>query len=159
MPTLNWLEFLSKTKGIEVCWLPCHIGNDQADSAVKTAWKIPIDKSFKIPYTDLKIEIKKLYPKQIAIKMEQYTTQQTPDYKSRNGRIEGRIQKIPQGRDYPISSTYWTHRHHPLISTQTRTITLVCGMSHFSKTPIDRLHRPNTKKTIFLYCKQYERTI
>ena len=38
-------------------------GNDQADSAAKTAWKMPIDKSFKIPYTDLKTEIKKLYPK------------------------------------------------------------------------------------------------
>ena len=109
----------------------------------------PIDKSFKIPYTDLKIEIKKLYPKQMA------------DYKSRNRRMERRIQKILQGRDYPISSTYWTHRHHPLISTQARTITMMCGMSHFifSKTPIDRLHRPNTKKTIFLHCKQYEWTI
>ena len=37
--------------------------NDQADSAAKTAWKMPIDKSFKIPYTDLKIEIKKTLPK------------------------------------------------------------------------------------------------
>ena len=33
-------------------------GNDQADSAAKTAWKMPIDKSFKIPYTALKIEKK-----------------------------------------------------------------------------------------------------
>ena len=56
----------------------------------------------------------------MAIKMEHHPTQQTPDYKSRNWRIEGRIQKIPQGRDYPISSTYRTHRHHPLISTRTR---------------------------------------
>ena len=97
----------------------------------------------------------------MAIEMEQHPTQQTPDYKSQNRRIEGRIQKIPQGRDYPISSTYWTHRHHPLISTQTRTTTMVCGMPHsiFSKTPIDRLHQPKTKKTKFLQSKQYERTI
>ena len=97
----------------------------------------------------------------MAIKMEKHPTQQTPDYKSRNRRMEGRIQKIPQGRDYPISSMYWTHRHHPLISTQTRTTTMVCGTSHsiFSTTPIDRLHRPKTKETKFLHCKQYERTI
>ena len=66
----------------------------------------------------------------MAIKMEQYPTQ-TPDYKSRNRRMEGRIQKILQGRDYPIASTYRTHRHHPVISTQTRTTTMMCGMSHF----------------------------
>ena len=36
-----------------------------------------IDKSFKIPYTDLKIEIKKFYPKQMVIKMEQHPTQKT----------------------------------------------------------------------------------
>ena len=39
---------------------PSHIGikrNDQADSAGKAAWKMPIGKSFKIPYTGLKIEI------------------------------------------------------------------------------------------------------
>ena len=94
----------------------------------------------------------------MAIKMKQHPTQQNPDYKSRNRRMEGRIQKILLGRDYPLSSTYWTHRHHPLISTQTRTTTMT---SHFifSKTPIDRLHRPNTKKTIFLHCKQYGKTI
>ena len=60
--------------------------------------------------------------------MEQHRTLQNPDYKSRNRRMEGRIQKIPQGRDYLISSTYRTHKHHPLISTQTRTTTIVCGM-------------------------------
>ena len=62
MQILNRLEFLSKTKEIELCWIPSHIGikgNDHADSAAKTSWKMPIDKSFKIPYTDLKIEIKK----------------------------------------------------------------------------------------------------
>ena len=100
----------------------------------------------------------------MAIKMEpppHTHTQQTPDYRSRNRRMEGRIQKIPQGRDYPISSTYRTRRYHPLISTQIRTTTMVCEMSHFifSKTPIDRLHRLNSQKTIFLLCKQYERTI
>ena len=152
MQLLNWLEIVSKTKEIEQCWIKSHIrikGNDHADSAAKTAWKMPIDKSFKILYTDLKTETKKLYSKQMAIKMIQHPTQQTPDYKSWNRRMEGRIQKILQGRDYPISSTYWTHRHHPLISTQIRTTTMVCGMSHFifSKTPIDRLHRPNAKKT------------
>ena len=80
--------------------------------------------------------------------MEQHPTQQTPDYKRRNRRMDGRIQKIPQGRDYPILSMYWTHRHHPLISIQTTT--LVCEMSHFifSKIPIDRLPRPNIKKII-----------
>ncbi len=46
--------------------------------------------------------------------MEHHPTQQTPDYKSRNKRMEGRIPKIQQGRDYPILSGYWTHRHHPL---------------------------------------------
>ena len=63
MQLLNRLEILSKTKEMELCWIPSHIGikgNDQADSAAKTAWKMPIDKSFKIPYTDLKIEIKTL---------------------------------------------------------------------------------------------------
>ena len=93
--------------------------------------------------------------------MEQHPTQQTPNYKSQNRRMEGRIQKVLQGRDYPILSTYWTHRHHSLISTQARTTTMTCGMSCsiFSKKPIDRLHRPNAKKAIFLHCKQYERTI
>ena len=62
--------------------------------------------------------------------MEQHPTQEIPDYQSRNRRMEGRIQKFPQGRDYPISSTCWTHIHHPLISTQTRTNTMVSGMSH-----------------------------
>ena len=134
MQILNRLKFLSKTKEIELCWILNHIrikGNHQGDSTAKTAYKMPIDKNFKIPYTDLKIEIKKLYPKQMAIKMEQHPTQQTSDYKSQNRRMEGRIQKILQGRDYPILSTYWIHRHHPLISTQTRTTTMVCGMSHF----------------------------
>ena len=42
----------------------------------------------------------------MAIKMEQHPTKQTPDYKSQNRRMEGKIQKILQGRDYPISSTY-----------------------------------------------------
>ena len=62
MQLLNRLEILSKTKEIELCWIPSHIGikgNDQADSAAKTAWKMPRDKSFKISYIDLKIEIKK----------------------------------------------------------------------------------------------------
>ena len=48
MQLLNRLEILSKTKEIELCWIPSHIeikGNDQADSAAKTAWKMP--------YTDL----------------------------------------------------------------------------------------------------------
>ena len=61
MQLLNRLEILSKTKEVELCWIPSHIGikgNDQADSAVKIVWKMPIDKSFKILYTDLKIEIK-----------------------------------------------------------------------------------------------------
>ena len=63
MQILNRLEFLSKTKEIKPCWIPSHIGikgNDQVDSAAKTAWKMPKDKSFKILYTDLKIEIKTL---------------------------------------------------------------------------------------------------
>ena len=62
MHLLNKLEIVSKTKEIELCWIPSHIGikgNDQVDSAAKTAWKTPIDKSFKIPYTNLKIEINK----------------------------------------------------------------------------------------------------
>ena len=61
MQILNRLEFLSKTKEIELCWISSHIGikgNNQDDSAAMTAWKMLIDKSFKIPYTDLKIEIK-----------------------------------------------------------------------------------------------------
>ena len=61
MQLLNRLEILLKKPEIELCWIPSHIGikgNDQADSAAKTAWKMPIDESFKIPYTDLKIEIK-----------------------------------------------------------------------------------------------------
>ena len=61
MQILNKLEFLSKPKEIELCWIPSYIGikgNNQADSVAKTAWKMPIDKSYKIPYTDLKIEIK-----------------------------------------------------------------------------------------------------
>ena len=65
MQILNRLEFLSKTKEIKLCWVPSHIGikgNDQADSAAKTAWKMLTDKSFKMPYTDLKIE-RRLYPK------------------------------------------------------------------------------------------------
>ena len=66
MQLLNRLEILSKTKEIELCWILSHIGikgNDQADSAPKTAWKMPIDKSFKMTYTDLKTEIKKNLPK------------------------------------------------------------------------------------------------
>ena len=51
----------------------------------------------------------------MAIKMEQHPTQQTPDYKSRNRRMEGRIQKILLGRDYPILFMYGhtdiTHRY------------------------------------------------
>ena len=61
MQLLNRLEIQSKTKEIELCWIPNHIGikgNDQADSAAKTAWEMPINKNFKIPYIDLKIEIK-----------------------------------------------------------------------------------------------------
>ena len=76
MQILNRLEFLSKTKEIELCWIPSHIGikvNDQDDSAAKIAWEIPIEKNIKIPYTGLKIETKKLYSKQMAIKMEQHT--------------------------------------------------------------------------------------
>ena len=151
MHILNNLEFLSITKEIELCWISSHIGikgNDQAGSC-------PLTKALRFW---LKNRNKKLYPKQMAIKMEQRLTQQTPDYKSWNRRMERRIQKIPQGRDYPISSMYWTHRHHPLIATQTRTATMVCEMSYFifSKTPIDRLHRP---KRLFLHCKQYKRTI
>ena len=140
MQILNRLEFLSKTKEIELCWIPSQIGikgNDQANSAAKIAWKMPIDKSFKIPYTDLKIEIKNFTPKKWQLRWNN-----NPHNKLQNKRMEGRIQKIPQGRDYPISSTYWIHRHHPLISAQTRTTTMMCGMSHFifTKTPIDRLH-------------------
>ena len=40
MQILNRLEFLSKTKEIELCWIPSHFGikgNDWADSAAKTA--------------------------------------------------------------------------------------------------------------------------
>ena len=37
------------------------------------------DKSFKITYIDLKVEIKKNYPKQMGNKMEQHPTQKTPD--------------------------------------------------------------------------------
>ena len=61
MQLLTRLEILSKIKEIELCWIPSYIGikgNDQADSAAKTAWKMPTDKSFKILYTDFKIEIK-----------------------------------------------------------------------------------------------------
>ena len=53
MQLLNRLEILSKTKEI-----PSYIrikGIDRADSAAKTAKKMPVDKSFKIPYPDLKI--------------------------------------------------------------------------------------------------------
>ena len=40
MQLLNRLEILSKTKEIELCWIPSYTGikgNDQADSAAKTA--------------------------------------------------------------------------------------------------------------------------
>ena len=141
MQLLNRLEILSKTKEIELCWIPSHIGikeNDQADSAAKTAWKMPIDKSFKIPYTDLKIEIKNFTQNKWQLRWN------TPYNKLQI--IKAEIGEWKEGyrksrrEEIILSCLCIGHRHHPLISTQTTT--MVCGMSYFifSKAPIDRLH-------------------
>ena len=155
MQILNKLEILTKPKEIELCWIPSHIGikgNDQTESTAKTAWKIPRDKSFKIPYTDLKNKNKKSLPK---------TNGNNPHNKLQN--IKAEIGEWKEGyrksRREEIILSDITHRHHSLISTQIRTTTMVCVMLRYisSKTPIDRLHRPNTKKTIYLHCKKYKK--
>ena len=153
MQILNRLEILSKTKELELCWIPSHIGikgNDQADSAAKTAWKIPIDKSFKIPYTDLKIEIKNFTQNKWQLRWNNTPHNKLQTIKAEIGEWKEGYRKSRREEIILSCLCIWTHRHHPLISTQTRTTTMVCGMSPviFSKTPIDRLHRPNTKKTI-----------
>ena len=98
MQLLNRLEILSKTRDRAMLDPKPHWNQRewQADSTAKTAWKMLIDKSFKIPYTNLKI--KNFTQNKWQLRWNNTLHIKLQDYKSRNRRMEGRIQKIPQKR-------------------------------------------------------------
>ena len=60
---LSRLDSMSNRKEIVICWVPSHIGvrgNERANSAAKSALDLTLD-NFRIPYTDLKPKINKLF--------------------------------------------------------------------------------------------------